>query len=72
MMGSTLEALNLLLALMNSAMTAMASAARVSAIIRAAQAEGRVDLTPEEMAQIKGIDDDARKILADAITNAGP
>ncbi len=40
MMGTTIEALNLLLALMNTAMTAMASAAQVSAIIKAAQAEG--------------------------------
>lgn len=71
-MGSTVEALNLLLALMNTAMTAMASAARVSAIIRLAQAEGRADLTAEEMAEVKGIDDDARKILADAIANATP
>lgn len=71
-MGSTVEALNLLLALMNTAMTAMASAARVSAIIRSAQAEGRADLTAEEMAKVKGIDDDARKILADAIANATP
>lgn len=71
-MGSTIEALNLLLALMNTAMTAMASAARVSVIIRAAKAEGRADLTAEEMAEVKGIDDDARKVLADAIANATP
>lgn len=66
-MGSTIEALNLLLALMNTAMTAMASAAQVSAIIKAAQAEGRTTLTAEEMATVKGIDDAARKVLADAI-----
>lgn len=72
MMGSTLEAVNLLVALMNTAMTAMASAARVSAIIKAAQAEGRTTLTDAEMAIVKGIDDAARKVLADAIAAATP
>lgn len=70
MMGSTLEAVNLLVALMNTAMTAMASAAQVSAIIKAAQAEGRTTLTAAEMATIKGIDDAARQVLADGIAAA--
>lgn len=64
----TIEALNALLALMNTAMNAMASAQQVSAILQKAQAEGRSTLTEEEMAVVKGIDDTARKALVDAIS----
>jgi len=39
----------------------------VSGIIAKAQGEGRTTLTADEMAAVKGIDDAARKVLADAI-----
>ena len=63
----TIEALNALLALMNTAMNAMAGAMSVSAIIAKAQREGRATLTAEEMASVKAIDDNARKALTEAI-----
>ncbi len=69
---NTIHALNVLLALMNTAMTAMASATQVSAIIKAAQDDGRTTLTADEMLVIKGIDDAARKVLTDAIEQATP
>lgn len=65
----TIEALNALLALMNTAMNAMASAMEVSGIIAKAQGEGRTTLTADEMAAVKGIDDAARKLLAGAIVD---
>lgn len=45
-------------------------AARVSAIIKQAQAEGREELTSAEMAQVLAANDDARVALVDAIAHA--
>jgi hypothetical protein len=68
---NTIEALNALLALMNAAMNTMASAMEVSAIITKAHGEGRTTLSADEVAAVKGIDDAARKQLADAIEAKG-
>lgn len=65
----TVEALNALLVLMNTAMNAMAAAMEVSGIIAKAQSEGRTTLTAEEVAAVKQIDDAARKLLAGAIVD---
>lgn len=64
---STITAINTLASLLQVAMNGLAAATQVSAIIAKAQAEGRTELTPEEMATIKGADDAARAGLVAAI-----
>jgi hypothetical protein len=65
-MSDVLTAISIAADLMQAAARMAASAQAVSAIIVKAQSEGR-DLTPEEWAQIKGADDQARDNLQAAI-----
>lgn len=69
-MGTTLEAVNMLVTLMGTANNMIASAGQISQILATAQAQGRTQLTPEEWAVVQGADDAARQQLVDAIAKA--
>ena len=65
-MSNVLAAVSILADLTQGAARLAASAQAISSVILKAQSEGR-DLTPEEWAQIKGSDDQARDALQAAI-----
>lgn len=64
------EVIGLLLQLTQTLTQATANIQTISGVIQSAQAAGRTTLTPEEMAQVQGIDSAARAALVDAITKA--
>ncbi len=64
-----LEAVGLVIQLVNAATNMLAQASQVSELIKKAHAENR-PLTKEELEAIVGTDDAARKILQDAIGKA--
>lgn len=69
-MGTTLEALNLLVTMTSTMNNMMASAGQISQILATAQQQGRTQLTPEEWAVVQGADDMARQQLVAAIAKA--
>lgn len=70
-MGMTIaEAIALLVQLTQMLTTATANIQTISGLIQTAQAAGRTTFTPEEWAQVQGIDSAARQQLIDAITKA--
>jgi hypothetical protein len=66
-----LSAVSLLLQLTNAASGLIANAQAIGAMIQKAKDEGRSTFTPEEWAQIKALDDQARNNLQSAIAAAG-
>ena len=64
-----LEAVGTVISLLNAATTALGNATQVSQLIASAQAAGR-DLTPEEVALVKSLDDAARAMLVASIQKA--
>jgi phage I-like protein len=64
---SVIQAVSLLLDILSAASSLTERAMTISALIQKAQAEGRLQFTDEEWAQITQADDAARKRLVDAI-----
>lgn len=65
-MSNTTDAIGALNGALQVAIQMLIRAQEVSAMIQAAQAEGR-DLTDEELLELAGKDDAARKALADVL-----
>ena len=68
--ATVLQAVSLTIDLLTVATRAMAQAQQISALVLKAQAEGRDQLTDEEWAQIRAVDDAARAGLVNAIGGA--
>ncbi len=66
-MSNTTDAIGALNGALQVAIQMLIRAQEVSAMIQAAQAEGR-DLTDEELLELAGKDDAARKALADVLS----